>query len=141
MSGESAVSGELGKAVIDDSLVARITTWSINRQSSESAWGDSDSGGFTNRKRARRDATGTISGKLDSDDLQYNLFDDGDIVELVLWEDATRYWVIPRALIQNFQLEFNTDTKEVVGWTASFGADGQYYKPGENGAPVQTLPT
>jgi hypothetical protein len=140
MSGVSAVSGELGKAVVDGNLVARITSWSVNRQSNESAWGDSDSGGYTNRKRARRDATGSIAGKLDEDDYQYNVFDDGDIVTLALWEDATRYWAFPSALIQNFQLEFNPDTKEVVGWTADFGADGIYYKPGAAGAPTYTLP-
>jgi hypothetical protein len=141
MSGVTAVSGELGKAVIEGELVHRLTNWSINRQANESAWGDSDSGGFTNRKAARRDATGSIGGKLDEDDLQYNIFDDGDIVALVLWEDTTRYWVFPSALIQNFQLEFNPDTKEVVGWTADFGADGRYYKPGEAGAPVHSLPS
>jgi hypothetical protein len=141
MSGVSAVSGVLGKAVIDSDLIARLTSWSVNRQSGESAWGDSDSGGFTNRKRGRRDATGSIAGKLDEDDYQYNVFDDGDIVTLVLWENATRYWVFPSALIQNFQLEFNPDTQDVVGWTADFGADGIYYKPGQSGAPVHTLPS
>lgn len=141
MSGVSAVSGEIGKAVIDGELIHRLTVWSINRQSGESAWGDSDSAGYTNRKKARRDATGSIGGKLDDTDYQYNIFDDGDIVALVLWEDTTRYWVFPSALIQNFQLEFNPDTKEVVGWTADFGADGIYYKPGQSGAPVHTLPS
>jgi hypothetical protein len=140
MSGVSAVSGEIGKAVIDGNLLARLTLWTINRQTSESAWGDSDSAGYTNRKAARRDATGSLAGKLDSDDYQYNIFDDGDIVTLVLWENTSRYWVFPSALIQNFQLEFNPDTKEVVGWTSDFGADGIYYKPGQSGAPSHSLP-
>ena len=129
MTGVTAVSGEEGFAHVDATLVARLTSWSINRQANESAWGDSDSGGYTNRKRARRDATGTIGGKLDSDDYQYDLFDDGDIVALKLYEDANRFWNFPSALIKNFQLEFNQDTKEVVGWTADWGADGSYSKP------------
>jgi hypothetical protein len=140
MTGVTAVSGRLGKAVIDGELLARLTMWNVNRQAAESAWGDSDSGGFTNRKLARRDATGNIAGKLDSDDYQYNVFDDGDICKLVLWENTTRYWVFPSCLIQNFNLEFNQDTQEVVGWTADFGADGIYYKPGQSGAPNETLP-
>jgi hypothetical protein len=141
MTGVTAVSGEIGKAVVEGDLIARLTTWSINAQSSESAWGDSDSAGYTNRKKARLDLTGTIGGKLDSDDYVYDIFDEGDIVELVLWENATRYWVLPSCLIQNFQLEFNPDTKEVVGWTADFGADGIYYKPGQQGAPTHSLPS
>lgn len=141
MTGVSAVSGEIGKAVIDGTLVTRLTLWRINRQTSETAWGDSDSAGFTNRKAARRDLTGSIGGKLDSERYAYNIFDDGDIVTLVLWENATRYWYIGSALIQNFQVEWNPDTKEVVAWTADFGADGRYYRPGEAGAPAASLPS
>ena len=141
MSGTTAVSGEIGKAVVDGDLIARLTEWTINEESSESAWGDSDSAGYTNRKAARKDATGTIGGKLDSSDYAYNIFRPGDICKLVLWENASRYWVFPSSLIKNFKLTFNPDTKEVVGWTADWGADGIYYAPGQSGASTETLPS
>jgi hypothetical protein len=38
-------------------------------------------------------------------------------------------------------MTYDQDSKEVVEWTADFGADGKYYYPGESGAPVETLPT
>ncbi len=46
-----------------------------------------------------------------------------------------------RALITGYQLTLDQDSKEVVGWTADFGADGQYYRPGETGQPTETFPT
>lgn len=137
---ESARSGELGKAVVDGTLVARLTQWTVNPTASETTWGDSDSAGYTNRKKARLDCTGTIEGKFDDDNPVYDLFDVGDSPKLVLWENATDYWVFPCCLIQKFSINYNQDTKEVVGWTADFGSDGIFYRPGQAGAPSETLP-
>ena len=139
--GSTARSGELGKAVIDDVLVVRLTQWTLTAVVSESAWGDSDSQGFTNRKKAKRDATGSVTGKFDTDTTPYELFEEGDIAKLALWETTTAYWVFPRALMQNFKITYDQDTKEVVEWSSDFGADGIFYKPGAAGAPAQTLPT
>ena len=132
----TARAGNLGKAVVDDTLVARLKTWSFNPIVGESAWGDSDSAGFTNRKAARKDGTGSMTGAFDTTSKVYDLFVPGDIVKLVLWEDATDYWVMPCALIQSFDVTYDNDTKEVVEWSADFGADGQYYKPGEAVVPI-----
>lgn len=139
-SSATARTGELAKAVVDDQLVARITQWSFNPTAAESAWGDSDSGGYTNRVGARKDGTGSLTGKFDSDNKAYDLFMPGDTVKLVLWETATDYWVIECALITSFTVTYDQDTKEVVEWSADFGADGKYYYPGEVGAPAETLP-
>jgi hypothetical protein len=139
--GTSAIGGTEGQATIDGVRVARLTNWSMNRSSSESAWGDSDSEGWTFRKTARHDGTGSLGGKFDDDNPPHNLFDDGDIVSLILWLNTTKYYAAPSARIQNFQLEVNQDTKEVVGWTADWGTDGKVYKPGEAGAPAAVYPS
>lgn len=139
-SSASARTGELGKVVVDDALVARITQWSFNPTAAESAWGDSDSGGYTNRVGARKDGTGSMTGKFDEDSKVYDLFMPGDTVKIVLWETATDYWVLECALITSFTVTYDQDTKEVVEWSADFGADGKYYYPGEVGAPAETLP-
>jgi len=139
-SSSSARTGELGKVVVDDTLVARITQWSFNPTAAESAWGDSDSGGYTNRVAARKDGTGSMTGKFDTDSKVYDLFMPGDTVKIVLWESATDYWVLECALITSFTVTYDQDSKEVVEWSADFGADGKYYYPGEAGAPVEVLP-
>ena len=139
-SSASARTGELGKAVVDSTLIARITQWTFNPTAAESAWGDSDSGGYTNRVSGRKDGTGNLTGKFDTTNKVYDLFMPGDSVKLVLWESATDYWVMECCLITSFSVTYNNDTKEVVEWTADFGADGKYYYPGEAGAPVESLP-
>lgn len=143
MSSSTARTGKDGKAVVDGTLIARLTQWNFQETADGSAWGDSDGAGYTNRTAGRKDLTGTIEGKFDTDDDVYDVFRPGDIVELILWQTTTAgdYWALPRVLIQNFSLTYNVDTQEVVGWTANFGSDGIYYAPGEAGAPSETLPS
>lgn len=133
--------GRNAKAVIEDELVLRVTQWAIDPGGSESTWGDSDSEGFTNRKGARRDCTGNLQGKFDEDRPIYDMVREHDEIKLALWESTVDYWAFPCALVQNFNLVFNQDTKEVVGWTVNFGSIGRFYHPGESGAPTYTLPS
>ena len=137
----TARTGKLGKAVHESTLLARITTWSVNESVGETAWGDSDSGNYTNREGARQDCTGTIEGKLDDTSPPYDVFRVGDKPKLVLWENASDYWVFTCCLIQSYTQTVDMDTKEVIGWSANFGADGTYYAPGQSGAPSESLPS
>lgn len=135
------------------SIVARVTNWAVNpTMASSSEWGDSSCGGYTARKPGRRDATFTAEGKYDSDTpIVWNLFDpaspDGDNVDIVgatLWLDnqgtggSDLYWDFPRAMCNDFNLVVDVDTEEVVGWTAAFGADGIFYKPGQTTGNAQS---
>lgn len=137
----TTLTGSLGKAVLAGYLVYRLTNWSLTISCSESAWGDSDSGGYTERAAGRKDATGSITGKYSTERTMYSLFMPGDIAKLILWQNATLYWALSRVLLSNFTIGFNPDTREVVEWGADFGADGAYYYPGQSGAPTETLPT
>lgn len=142
MSSENTLTGRNGKFVVDTSLVARATQWAVNpKLASTSEWGDSDSGGYTNRAAGRKDATFTAEGKYDTTDEVFDLFEIGDIAIAVLWMDATSlYWDFPRALNNDFNIAVNIDTEEVIGWTSAWGADGIFYHPGQAGATARTLP-
>ncbi len=139
-SSDSVRRGNLGKVKVDNVSVARIKQWELTSSVEESAWGDSDSAGYTHRVQGRKDGTGSMVGVFDNDDPVYDLFDVGDTVELVLFETTTSYWDFPCALIQNFNIVYNQDTKEAVEWNSDFGADGIFYRPGQAGAPAQTYP-
>lgn len=143
MSSETALTGRTGKHVVEDTLVARSTKFDINASlASKSEWGDSDSGGYTNRAAGRRDATFDSEGKYDTTDEVFDLFEEGDIAETVLWmNDTALYWAFPRSLCLDFKMSVNIDTEEVIGWTSSWGADGIFYRPGQAGAPVHVLPS
>ncbi len=143
MSSATALTARNGKFVVENTLVARTTKWEANEAlASKSEWGDSDSAGYTNRAPGRMDAQFSAEGKHDTDDVQYDLFAQGDISEAVLWLSTTAglYYAFPRALCMDFKLSVNIDTEEVIGWTSSWGADGIFYRPGQAGAPTETLP-
>ena len=137
----TAITGVLGKAVVDDVKVSRITQWSFEPAVGDTEWGDSDGAGFSLVKAGRKSGSGSIEGKFDTAKPQYAVFEIGDEVELTLWVDATRYFAIPCAVVTGFSLSVNVDSQEVVGWTASFKSSGAYYYPGQSGAPTETIPS
>ncbi len=144
MSSENTLTGRNGTFVVDGSLIARITQWQVSpKLATSSDWGDSDSGGYTNRAAGRKDATYTAEGKYDTADEVFDLFMPEDVVVATLWMRSAApnlYWDFPRALCSEFSLTVNVDTEEVIGWTSSWGADGIFYYPGQAGQPVRTLP-
>jgi hypothetical protein len=144
MSATTTRSGELAQAVVANQRLARMTQWSLTDTVSETAWGDSDNGIFTVRKRARREATGDFQGKYETTQAPTTLFVAGDCCSLVLWEDITdaqAYWYFSEVLIRSYSVTFNQDSKEVVGWSATWASSGRYYAPYESGAPAATAPT
>lgn len=131
MSSETALTGRLGKFLVDGTQVARTTQWDVSPAlATKSEWGDSDSGGYTNRAAGRKDAPFNAQGKFDTDDPQYDLFMPEDVAAAKLYMNVTLYWNFPRALCLDFKLAINIDTEEVVGWTSAWGPDGIFYRPG-----------
>lgn len=139
-SADSVRRGNLGKVKVDGTSVARLKAWDINHVVDETAWGDSDSAGFTNRVPGREDATGSMTGVFDNNNPVYSLFAVGDVVTLALFENVTSYWYFPCALIKSYSVSYNMDTKEAVEWKSDWGADGIFYRPGAAGAPAVAYP-
>lgn len=132
-SSAGTITGRNGKFQLAGNLVARTTQWELNPTLATSTeWGDSDSGGYTNRAAGRRDATFTAEGMFETGEVAYSLFEPGDILKAVLWMSATLYYHFPRALNQDFGLTVNIDEEEVIAWNSEWGADGLYYKPGSD---------
>lgn len=142
MSSLNTLTGRNGKFSVDDQLVARITEWSVNPTlATSSEWGDSDSGGFTCRAAGRRDATFDAEGKYDTGTEVWDLFEEGDVAQCTLWLNATSlYYDFPRALCNDFSLTVDVDSEEVIGWESSWGADGQYTRPGHADQVSRSLP-
>lgn len=137
----NVVMGDYGEVVADGTAIAHLTEWNVNPKISESAWGDSESRGFTFRKGARKDGTGSIGGKFNTTQAFYAVVKEGDEPTLALFVTTTLYWYFPCVLITDCKLAVNRDTKEVVGWTADWGASGIFYRPGEAGTTSVTYPT
>lgn len=142
MSSENTLTGRGGRFSVDDALVARITEWSVNpTMASTSEWGDSDSSGYTNRAAGRRDCTFDASGKYDTTDEVFDLFEPGDNVQASLWQNSTVYWDFPRALCDDFSITVDVDSEEVIGWESSFGSDGEFTRPGASSQVSRSLPS
>ena len=142
MSSLNTLTGRQGRFQVESAQVARTTNWAVSdKLASSNAWGDSDSGGWTNRSPGRMDRTFNAEGKYDTTDEAWDLFNPGDILVAVLWiNNSTLYWDFPRAMNESFDMAVNIDTEEVIGWTSSWGTDGQCFYPGESGATSRTLP-
>ena len=145
MTSENTLTGRNGKFEWNGSnLVIRTTQWAVNPTlATSNEWGDSDSGGYTNRSAGRRDATFTSEGKYDSTNEIWDIFQPEDVAEAILClpQVADLYWNFPRCLCTDFNMSINIDTEEVIGWTASHGADGIYYRPGAVAAAGKPVPT
>lgn len=115
-------------------LLARVTQWVVNpKMATSSEWGDSDSGGYTNRAPGRIDCTFSCEGKFETSAQSVSLFAPGDIVTAELRAARSPYpllaWNFPRALCTDYKLTVNIDSEEVESWTAEFGADGSFTRP------------
>ena len=142
MPSTGTLTGRNGNFQVGAVLVARTTQWAVNPTlATSSEWGDSDSGGYTNRARGRKDATFTAEGKYESTDEVFDLFEEGDTLIAVLWlNNVDLYYDFPLAMCTDFNLTVNIDTAEVIGWTSSWGADGVYYRPGDPLATARVFP-
>ena len=132
MSSLNTLTGRFGNFRVGGTQLARATQWSVNPTlATSSEWGDSDSAGYTNRAAGRRDNTFDAEGKYDTTAEVFDIFQEGDIAAALLYMDAaTTFWNFPRALCSDFNLVVNIDSEEVQAWTTSFGADGEYFRPG-----------
>ena len=131
MSSLNTLTGRNGKFFIAGASVARTTKWDVNPKITGPAeWGDSDSAGFTNRASGRKDATFNTEGKYDSTSEIFDIFQPEDIAASKLYlVGGGAYWDFPRALCSDFSMAVDIDTEDVIGWSASFGADGIFTKP------------
>lgn len=157
MSGYQTITGRHGKITKGSASVSstptnntteivRIRNWALNVTfASTSEWGDSSCGGYTARREGRRDATFTCEGVFSTSTPSYSLFTPAGeasgaqtlhSMSATLWMDnndtgsTDLYYDFPRVLCTDFNITIDIDTEEVVGWTATFGADGIFYVPG-----------
>lgn len=132
MTSENTLTGRGGEFSFNAVKIARATNWDVSSSlATSNEWGDSDGAGFTNRSAGRKDATFNTEGKYDSvlAGNAFDVFQIGDIAAAILTLVTGTVWNFPRALCSEFAMTVNIDSEEVIGWTASHGADGTYTDP------------
>jgi hypothetical protein len=141
MSSITTLSGRNGKVFIGPVnttgiiTVARITNWTVNPRLAEAAsWADSDTAGYQAKAPGAFDAAFSTEGKYDTVVPVWNLFQPGDKLIVELWLHPLvplLRWQFPSAMCLDFLLVVDVDTEEVIGWSAEWGSDGVFYKPGQ----------
>ena len=128
MSSINTVSGRGGSVSVGGVPLLRIKSWSVTEtRRGGSEWGDSDSGGYTNRSPGAMDCTFQCEGVYDTTTPIVNVFAPNDIAIVVLDGGVgCPGYNFPRAICTDFGQSVNADTEEVVGWTSSWGSDGTY---------------
>lgn len=148
--GGSASTGEEATVVLNDVVVVRSVSWSVNENPNVQEWGDNNSGKYTNRRVTRLSATGSVAGKLDCDkniNIHSHSASNQKLselsAELILWEAnaGNCYWAFPCVVITSSTHEADMETNEITTWAFDFGSDGEYFRPGESGAPSKDYPT
>lgn len=140
MSSLNTLTGRNGSFSFNATVLARTTQWDVNPTlATSNEWGDSDSAGYTNRSAGRVDCTFNVEGKYDSTSEVFDIFQPEDVAAAILnvatsglagaASSTAFFWNFPRALCTDFNMAVNIDTEEVIGWTASHGADGAFSKP------------
>jgi hypothetical protein len=133
MSSLNTLTGVHGAFMVGTGYIIRSTKWDVSPSVSASEWGDSESGGHTNRAAGRKDNKFSSEGKYDTTSEVFDLFYPADIAAAKLYMSTTlaMFWYFPRALCQDFKMTVDMDKDEVIGWTSSWGEDGRSYRPGE----------
>ena len=124
----ATISGKNGKVMIGATALAEITDWTFHATSNNHAYASSSTGGYRRRVPGVKDGSGSIGFKLDPADPITDDFDEGSVVTLLLYLDATHFCSVP-AVIDSISLAVDISSGDVLGGTAMFSASGPWTKP------------
>lgn len=122
------ISGQYGSVKIGSSCVAEANKWTLDKEATlhEFATCKSPAGGGMAVLPGRKKHSGSAEGLFDPDDPIENYLEEGDIVTLKLYVDATHYYqgsaVIEKLTIGDVDIQEGAP----VPWSFSFKANGLF---------------
>lgn len=122
-------SGKDGKVLIGATPLASITHWSFRTFANNPAHASSATGGVKTRDPGVKDASGEVTFLLDFTDPITDQLEEGALVTLKLYLDATRFYSVP-AIIDVIEFaDIDIDDGRTIGGTAKFSGTGPIVKP------------
>ena len=122
-------SGKDGKVMIGSTTLASITHWKLRTFAQNPAHASSATGGVKTRNPGVKDASGEISFLLDFTDPITDQLEEGALVTLKLYLDATKFYSVP-AIIDAIEFsDVDMDDGRTIGGTAKFSGTGPVVKP------------
>jgi hypothetical protein len=111
--------GDCGFVRIDPSDLSDIARWEMTLENTVPEFCHSGSGGCNVTLKGKFRGDVSFEQILDADDAVYDAFTVGDLVTLLLYENATRFWtVVARIKTIGETVEINDAREEIVRVTA-----------------------
>ena len=122
-------SGKDGHIEVDGAPVAAITSWRLATISSSFEYFSSATNGWKARLPGTKDSRGEIRFQLDFSDPILETLEEGALVTLRLFLDATRFYLVP-CMIESLDLDpVDIDQGATISGKASFLGNGPVTKP------------
>jgi hypothetical protein len=124
----AAVSGQYGKIAIASSTVTECTYWSFDRMANDQSYSSCATAGYKKRVAGVKDGSGNLKGFQDPSNAIETYFEEGDLVTLLLYYTASKYYTVP-AMITKLHVEADIGEGALVPWEADFGINGAWTLP------------
>lgn len=124
----SVFSGKNGKVTIGGSALGDVLQWDFNKRTAVHKRNTSSSAGSVVTVAGRFEGDGTIRALVNTTSPYTAKLDDGQLVALKLYVDATRFYA-GNARIENVQVGTNIDEAGFVEVSFTFHTDGAWSNP------------
>jgi hypothetical protein len=124
----SLFTGDDGKVQVGGATLADITAWTFQTSAHHHSYASNATAGFRHTICGARHGQGRFAFRLDPASPLTNQFDEGSLVTLKLYLDATRLFTVP-AVIESIEMQVDIDGGQVVAGTAQFRTHGAWTKP------------
>lgn len=122
-------SGKDGQVLIGSTPLASITHWNLRTFAQNPAHASSATGGVKTRNPGVKDSAGEVTFLLDFTDPITDQLEEGAMVTLKLYLDATHFYSVP-AIIDAIEFaDIDIDDGRTIGGTAKFSGTGPVVKP------------
>jgi hypothetical protein len=131
----NGVSGQYGDCRIGASELLETTKWEFAGKSTNAKYNSNKTGGFKRTIPGVKEGSGTLTGVLDPTNPIESQFGasiaGGAVVQLKLYTTAVSYYSM-QAVIGEVKTMVDIDTGAIIGWTATFDADGAWTYSGSS---------
>lgn len=146
------ISGKDGDVKIGSTAICEIRKWSFSPKANNPSYASNKTAGYTRRVPGIKDGSGSMEGAWDPASPAVAVIDPATAVTLKLYINATQFYEVP-SVIDEFGLNVEVESGEIVSWTSTFSANGAWTNPvagmtlppglepmtaGPDGEPVQS---
>jgi len=121
-------SGKDGDIKIGATAISEIKAWTFNPKSTNPRYASGATGGYKRTVAGVKEGSGTMTGVYSNASPHIAVIDVGTSVTLKLYLDTTHFFSVP-SVIDDYKMNVDIDSGEIVGWEGAFSTDGAWTNP------------